>query len=180
MRIAQVLKFAAAVLTGLTLATGAYAQAKPNPKWPTNLTLGTASVGGTYFVYGQVWASLVNEKLGTNISTQQTQGPNQNIILTDSKQVDFGMTTMGVALQAWEGKGDWTKGKKYSNIRAMFPMYDTPFHFVALEKIGHQVGQGSGRQEVGRRSSRWYLRHLFSAVFQGAGRRHHDTQRAGL
>jgi len=117
-------------------AATALAQAKPDPSWPQTLTLGTASVGGTYFVYGQVWASLVNEKTGTKISTQQTQGPNQNIILTDSKQVDFGMTTMGVALQAWEGTGDWTKGTKYRNIRAMFPMYDTPFHFIAMEKSG--------------------------------------------
>lgn len=134
MNIAKALKFAVAALTGLTLATGAYAQAKPNPNWPKNLTLGTASVGGLYFVYGQVWASLVNEKLGTNISTQQTQGPNQNIILTETKQVDFGMTTMGIALQAWEGKAAWTQNKQYRNIRAMFPMYDTPFHFVVLEK----------------------------------------------
>lgn len=117
-----------------TAANTALAQMKPDPSWPQTLTLGTASVGGTYFVYGQVWASLVNEAAGTKISTQQTQGPNQNIILTDSKQIDFGMTTMGVALQAWEGKEDWTKGKKYQNIRAMFPMYDTPFHFITLEK----------------------------------------------
>lgn len=122
--------------TAFSAATLAYAQAKPDPSWPQTLTLGTASVGGTYFVYGQVWASLVNDKLGTKISTQQTQGPNQNIILTDSRQIDFGMTTMGVGLQAWEGKGDWTKGTKYRNIRAMFPMYDTPFHFITLEKSG--------------------------------------------
>jgi len=121
-------------LVALALAAAAHAQ--PKPGWPKTLTLGTASVGGTYFVYGQVWASLVNEKLGTNISTQQTQGPNQNIILADSRQVDLGMTTMGVALQAWNGSGDWTKGRKYTNIRATFPMYDTPFHFIALEKSG--------------------------------------------
>jgi TRAP transporter TAXI family solute receptor len=123
-------------VAALSVAFAAAAHAQANPNWPKNLTLGTASVGGTYFVYGQVWASMVNEKIGTNISTQQTQGPNQNIILTDSRQVDFGMTTMGVALQAWEGKGEWTKGKQYRNIRALFPMYDTPFHFVALEKSG--------------------------------------------
>jgi uncharacterized protein len=149
MRFAQVIRFAVAALTGLTLATGAWAQAKPNPNWPKNLTLGTASVGGLYFVYGQVWASLVNEKIGTNISTQQTQGPNQNIILTESKQVDFGMTTMGIALQAWEGKAAWTQGKQYRNIRAMFPMYDTPFHFVTLEKspiksVADLAGKKSG------------------------------------
>jgi TRAP transporter TAXI family solute receptor len=123
----------AALLFGVSTAL---AQAKPNPAWPKTLTLGTASVGGTYFVYGQVWASLVNEKLGTSISTQQTQGPNQNIILTDARQVDFGMTTMGIALMAWNGTGDWTKGQKYTNIRATFPMYDTPFHFIALDKSG--------------------------------------------
>jgi TRAP transporter TAXI family solute receptor len=134
MRLSRFLSITAAFAGSLAVAALAYAQANPN--WPKNLTLGTASVGGTYFVYGQVWASMVNSKLGTNISTQQTQGPNQNIILTDSRQVDFGMTTMGVALQAWEGKGDWTKGKQYRNIRAMFPMYDTPFHFVALKKSG--------------------------------------------
>jgi hypothetical protein len=127
-------RFIAGVAAAAMLAAApAFAQ-KAN--WPKTLTLGTASVGGTYFVYGQVWASLVNEKVGTQISTQQTQGPNQNIILTDSRQIDLGMTTMGVALQAWEGKGDWTKGKQYRNIRATFPMYDTPFHFVALKKSG--------------------------------------------
>lgn len=132
--IAKAIKLAVAAVAGLTFATGALAQAKPNPSWPKNLTLGTASVGGLYFVYGQVWASLVNEKIGTNISTQQTQGPNQNIILADAGKIDFGMTTMGVALQAWEGKGAWTQGKQYRNMRAIFPMYDTAFHLVALEK----------------------------------------------
>ena len=147
-KLARALNLALAAVVGLTVASGAAAQAKPNPNWPKTLTLGTASVGGTFFVYGQVWASLVNENLGTNISTQQTQGPNQNIILTDSKQIEFGMTTMGVALQAWEGKGDWTKGKQYRNIRAMFPMYDTPFHFIALEKSGIK----SVRELQGKRS----------------------------
>jgi TRAP transporter TAXI family solute receptor len=127
-------RFIAGVAAAAMLAAGSAHAQKAN--WPKTLTLGTASVGGTYFVYGQVWASLVNEKTGTQISTQQTQGPNQNIILTDSRQIDLGMTTMGVALQAWEGKGDWTKGKQYRNIRATFPMYDTPFHFVALKKSG--------------------------------------------
>jgi TRAP transporter TAXI family solute receptor len=134
MKFVKLLRTTVLAVAGLALATGAVAQSKPNPQWPKNLTLGTASVGGAFFVYGQVWASLVNEKLGTNISTQQTQGPNQNIILTHTKQIDFGMTTMGIALQAWEGKAEWTKGTQYRDIRAMFPMYDTPFHFVTLDK----------------------------------------------
>lgn len=143
---------ALSVLTAASFAlacVAAQAQPKPNANWPKTLTLGTASVGGTYFVYGQVWASLVNEKLGTNISTQQTQGPNQNIILTDSRQIDLGMTTMGVALQAWEGKGEWTKGKQHRNIRATFPMYDTPFHFITLEKSGIKAVQDLNGKRAG-------------------------------
>jgi hypothetical protein len=138
-----------AALVIASLAAAAWAQPKPNPAWSKTLTLGTASVGGTYFVYGQVWASLVNGILGTTISTQQTQGPNQNIILTDSRQVDLGMTTMGVALQAWNGTGEWTKGTKYQNIRATFPMYDTPFHFIALEKSGIKTAKDLAGRKSG-------------------------------
>ncbi len=107
--------------------TAAFAQ-------PKTMTLGTASVGGTYFVYGGVVAKILTDKTGIQVSTQQTQGPNQNVILVDDKKIEIGMTTMGVALQAWTGQGDWTKGKKFSNIRALFPMYDTPMQCVALKK----------------------------------------------
>jgi TRAP transporter TAXI family solute receptor len=100
-----------------------------------SLTLGTASVGGTYFIYGGVVASLLSEKLGANVSTQQTQGPNQNIILVQNKNIELGMTTMGIALQAWNG-APWTQGKKFQDIRAVFPMYDTPFHFITTDRSG--------------------------------------------
>ncbi|TXL72220.1 TAXI family TRAP transporter solute-binding subunit [Vineibacter terrae] len=120
---------AASAAVALGAAGAALAQPKP-------MTLGTASIGGTYFIYGGVLAKLLTDKLGVNVSTQQTQGPNQNILLVDDKKVELGMTTMGVALQAWTGKGDWTKGKKFENIRALFPMYDTPFQCVALKKSG--------------------------------------------
>jgi TRAP transporter TAXI family solute receptor len=120
---------AAALLAAPALFNPAIAQ-------PKSLTLGTASVGGTYFIYGGVVATLLTDTIGINVSTQQTQGPNQNIILVEGGNIELGMTTMGIALQAWDGSGEWTKGKKYNNIRALFPMYDTPFHFVTTEKTG--------------------------------------------
>lgn len=120
-----------------------------NAAWPKSLTLGTASVGGTFFIYGQVWATLASEIVKVPISTQQTQGPNQNIILTDSKQIELGMTTMGIALQAWEGSAQWTQGKKYQNIRAMFPMYDTPFHFITTERTGIKSVRALAGKTVG-------------------------------
>jgi TRAP transporter TAXI family solute receptor len=119
----------------LALALAAVAgHAGPAAAQPRALTLGTASVGGTYFIYGGVVATLLTERLGINVSTQQTQGPNQNIILLDAGRIELGMTTMGIALQAWNGTGPWTRGRKFQAIRALFPMYDTPFHFVATER----------------------------------------------
>ena len=43
---------------------------------------------------------------------------------------------MGVAQQGWNGMGDWTQGKQYRAMRALFPMYDTPFHFIVMQDKG--------------------------------------------
>jgi uncharacterized protein len=103
---------------------------------PKSVTLGTGSRGGTYAVYGGVIAGLLSEQLGVRVATQETQGPNQNIILVEGRKVELGMVTMGVARQAWTGQGLWTQGKKFTSIRALFPMYDTPFHLATTERSG--------------------------------------------
>lgn len=127
------LRHAFTTVSAVALALAAQAAAQNK-----SVTLGTASTGGTYFVYGGVVASLLtNKNIGLTVSTQQTQGPNQNIVLVSEKKVELGMATMGVAFHAYTGTADgWTKGKKYADIRALFPMYDTPFHFVTLTKTG--------------------------------------------
>lgn len=113
------------------------AAAQPkNAAWPKALNMGTAAPGGTYALYGPAWGQMVQEATGVNISYRATQGPNQNIVLVNSREVELGMVTMGVALQAWNGEGAWTQGKKFQDIRALFPMYDTPFHGIALKRSG--------------------------------------------
>ena len=139
----------AAALLLCALATAALAQPRPHPNWPKTLTLGTGSLGATYVVYGQAWANLVNEKLGTHITIQQTEGPVQNIVLTDARLTDLGMTTMGVAQQGLHGKAGWTRGRQYRDIRATFPMYNTPFHFIALEKSGIRTVSDLHRRKSG-------------------------------
>lgn len=119
------------------------------PAQSRSLTVGTGSRGGTYFVYGAAIAGLLSEKLGLKVSTQVTQGPNQNIVEVDSRRAELGMVTMGVALQAWTGLGRWAPGKKFTSIRALFPMYDTPFHFVTTEKSGITSVAGLNGRKVG-------------------------------
>lgn len=122
---------AAIALAATTPAAMNWALAQPAP-----MTLGTASLGGTYFVYGGAVADLLSDRAGIKVTPRQTQGPNQNVILVDEKKIELGMVTMGVALQAVQGSAAWTKGKKYENIRALFPMYDTPMQCVSLKKSG--------------------------------------------
>jgi TRAP transporter TAXI family solute receptor len=123
----------AAVLLSLgwpTLAAAASAD------WPKSLTLGTASPGGVYYVYGEAVAQILTEKLGIPVNPLPTQGPVHNVKLVDAGGAQLGMITMGVGLQGWNGEGDWTSGQRYRKMRALFPMYDTPFQIVVLRSSG--------------------------------------------
>jgi TRAP transporter TAXI family solute receptor len=122
-----------------------------SPNWPAALTVGTASPGGVYYVYGQGLAPILSEALGIPVSAQPTQGPEQNILLLESGDAQLGFVTMGVALQGWQGTGDWTRGKQLHSMRALFPMFDTPFQFVVdpgsgirtfADMAGKRIGVG--------------------------------------
>jgi TRAP-type uncharacterized transport system substrate-binding protein len=47
----------------LAIGTSTHVQAA-SPDWPKSLTLGTASPGGLYYVYGEALAQILTEKLG--------------------------------------------------------------------------------------------------------------------
>ncbi len=117
--------------------------------WPKSLTLGTASPGGVYYEYGEVLAQLLTEKLGITVNQFPTQGPVHNVRLVDSGEVQLGLITMGVGLQGWNGAGDWTKGQKFRNMRAIFPLYDTPFQFVTLQRSAINNVADFGNKNVG-------------------------------
>jgi uncharacterized protein len=122
-----------ATLLAIGISAGAHAA---GPDWPKSLTLGTASPGGVYYVYGEELAKILTEKLGIAVNPLPSQGPVHNVKLVDSGAAQLGMITMGVGLQGWNGTGDWTGGKQFRNMRALFPMYDTPFQAVALRRSG--------------------------------------------
>lgn len=121
----------AAALTGTAGAAGAQ-----QPNWPRSMTLGTAAPGGAFVVYGQALATLISDVVHVPTSTQQTQGPNQNLVLVQSGRAQLGMTTMGPAWEAWNGELEIARGRRHSDVRAMFPMYQTPFHIISIQRQG--------------------------------------------
>lgn len=111
-------------------------EAEPEPDMPTSATIGTASQGGVYFVYGGGLANLITEHVGVNTSVEVTGGPVHNVQLTHTGEQDIGFVTAGPMYEGYYGKGDWTEGNVYDNIRVAFPMYTTYFHWAALESSG--------------------------------------------
>ena len=103
---------------------------------PASFSVGTASQGGVYFVYGAGWANLVTEMSGVPSSAEVTDGPVQNASGVQFGDYDFGMVTMGPARDAMNGESPLAPGVPHDKIRAVFPMYQTAFHMIALESSG--------------------------------------------
>jgi uncharacterized protein len=101
--------------------------------WPETLTIGTGSPGGTYYDYGE---GLLTRKLNIPVFMRSTEGPTENIKLLEAGEIQLAFVTLGIAQQAWNGTGEWTSGKQFRAMRAVFPMYDTPFQFMVLQESG--------------------------------------------
>ena len=78
--------------------------------WSKSITIGTASPGGVYLVYGQGLARILSRVLQIEVTAEATQGAVQNILLLEKRQAMLGFTNLGPALKAWNGS-DWAKGK---------------------------------------------------------------------
>ncbi len=112
------------------LSGGSVAQDRSD--WPDSITVGTASQGGTYFIYGNGWANFVGQELGINARGEVTGGPVQNASLVQSGDVEFGMVTMGPAYEAWTGQSPLMPGLAHDKLRAIFPMFPSAFYLVVL------------------------------------------------
>lgn len=141
-------RVSASVLIVVGLCAALLTQARAaEPDWPASLTLATASPGGTYHAYGSGLAKMLTRVLGLLVVERTTQGPSENIQLIETGEAQIGFVTMGAALQAWNGTGDWTNGKTFRSMRAIFPMYDTPFHFiVSNESNVRSVAEMNGKR----------------------------------
>lgn len=113
-------------------ATALAAQDIDRTGWPSSFTVGTASQGGTFFVYGSGWANLVAEQLGVPGAGEVTGGPMQNMALVHTGDLAFGLTTLGPAAESLAGTNPIAPGLAMDKACAIFPMYQTPFHMVAL------------------------------------------------
>ena len=148
------------------------------PHWPETLTIGTASPGGTYYVYGAGLARILTRDLDLPVVMRPTEGPAENIALLEAGEAKLGFVTVGVALQAWNATGVWAGKAPARALRAIFPMYDTPFQLLALQDANiRSVADMAGKRiGVGPRggTSATYFPEIFNALKVSASFVHGD------
>lgn len=113
------------------------------------LLLVTGAAGGAFNEYGPVLAEAVAKHTPIDLDVQPTAGSNENIRAVGRGEADLGLINMGPAFDAWSGKPPFGKGESYRNLRALFPMYETPFSLVALRAGGIAGFSGLSGKTVG-------------------------------
>lgn len=90
------------------------------------VSLGTATPGGGFPVYGQAFADTVNEiEPALEVKPQNTKGSTENIPLLEAGKIDLALVQGEAALEALNGIG-----RPPADLRILTAMYATPGMFV--------------------------------------------------
>jgi uncharacterized protein len=121
MNIARII-FAGVVM----LAGSAAAQDGGKAIQKTTISLGTATPGGGFPLYGNALAEVLNEADPTlSIEPRNTKGSTENIPLLEAGQLDIALSTGEPAYEAFAGIG-----RPRTNLKILTAMYSSPGMFV--------------------------------------------------
>ena len=110
----------------------------------TSVTLGTATPGGGFPVYGQAVAETIHEvDPGLEIKTQNTKGSTENVPLLEAGRLDLALVQGEVAHEAWSGIG-----RAPADLRILTAMYSTPGMFVVRADSRYRAIQDLAGQPV--------------------------------
>lgn len=100
------------------------------------ITVGTAPVGGVFFVVGGAIAQIIEEKKGANswkVSAEASRGSQENIRLISAGEQQISMSNSSITYHAVRGEGGWDK--KY-NVKAVMTMFPLVAQFVTRKGSG--------------------------------------------
>jgi uncharacterized protein len=132
----------------LFLAGGAAAQDGDKAIQKTTISLGTATPGGGFPVYGNAFAEVINEAEPTlSVQPRNTKGSTENIPLLEAGRLDLGLVTGEPSYEAFMGIG-----RPRTNLKILTAMYSSPGMFVVRadspyktirDLVGHPVAFGA-------------------------------------
>lgn len=96
------------------------------------VSVGTASVGGSWYIVGAAMAKVINKHVpGVRATSETTGGTLENLRLVGTKKLILGLITTDAAAMSFAGEGPF-KDAKYTNIRAMFAGHAIYQHIYTL------------------------------------------------
>lgn len=110
-------------------------QAAPQAK-KTDLIMGTAGTSGTYYIVGVAMGNTVSEKSSLdNIVVQSSLGSMENINLTNTNEMQLGMSNADGIFFAYNGVGPYEKTGK-QDILGVMSLYKSAGQMVAKANSG--------------------------------------------
>ena len=94
---------------GLLLALPGTGLTQSRTGWPRSVTIGSATIGGVYFVAAGGYAKMISDKMGLPATNRVTGGPVQNVQLVQNKEIELGMTTTGPAFEGRPPADAWRR-----------------------------------------------------------------------
>src|SRR5258708_24702781 len=121
------MKLAPLVCTGiLLLASGVVAEEGDKAIQKTTISLGTATPGGGFPLYGNAFAEVMNAAdPALSIEPRNTKGSNENIPLLEAGQLDIGLVAGEPSYEAFMGIG-----RPATKLKILTAMYSSPGMFV--------------------------------------------------
>lgn len=116
----------------------------------TEVGIYSAGQGSGFLPYAQGVATYLTAN-GLKAQALESRGSIENLQKLEVETSRLGTAFLGTAFEAVNGSAPWTDGKKHTNLRALFPMYETSFQIVALRSAnlttlsqlaGKRVGVG--------------------------------------
>ena len=119
----------------LLLAAGTAAQDGGKAIQKTTISLGTATPGGGFPLYGNAFAEVMNQADPTlSIEPRNTKGSNENIPLLEQGQLDIALVAGEPAYEAFMGIG-----RPRTNIKILTAVYSNPGMFVVRADSPYQT-----------------------------------------
>jgi uncharacterized protein len=122
------MKLALLVCTGILLpASGVVAEEGDKAIQKSTISLGTATPGGGFPLYGNAFAEVMNAAdPAVVIEPRNTKGSNENIPLLEAGQLDIGLIAGEPSYEAFMGLG----GRPKTSLKILTAMYSSPGMFV--------------------------------------------------
>src|SRR6202049_4710134 len=109
----------------LLLAGSAVAQDGGKAIQKTTISLGTATPGGGFPLYGNAFAEIMNADPTLMIEPRNTKGSNENIPLLEAGSLDIALVAGEPSYEAFRGIG-----RPRTNLKILTAMYSSPGMFV--------------------------------------------------